>query len=275
MTDLAWKLWIYTNYDCNLSCSYCVAESHPRAERRRLALSQVQRLVDEAVALDFSGLYFTGGEPFLVEELYDMLAYAAPRLPTTVLSNGMLIKGRRLERLRAAAHPNLTIQISLDGGRPEHHDPYRGPGSWAGAVAGVRALLESGFHVRLATTVTAANSAHLDEMCAFHTGLGIPEVDHFTRPLAKRGFSQHGMEVDRTSLLPEITVNADGVYWHPLTTAEDMLVCREIFPLEHAVCLVRDQMASQSSNAELHSVPYSLELPSPQAIQTGSAKPFR
>ena len=26
-----WKLWIYTNYDCNLSCTYCVAEASPRA----------------------------------------------------------------------------------------------------------------------------------------------------------------------------------------------------------------------------------------------------
>ena len=24
-----WKLWIYTNYDCNLRCSYCVAKSSP------------------------------------------------------------------------------------------------------------------------------------------------------------------------------------------------------------------------------------------------------
>jgi sulfatase maturation enzyme AslB (radical SAM superfamily) len=28
---LSWKLWLYTNYDCNLSCSYCVAESTPAA----------------------------------------------------------------------------------------------------------------------------------------------------------------------------------------------------------------------------------------------------
>ena len=30
---LQWKLWIYTNYDCNLRCSYCVAKSSPNAPR--------------------------------------------------------------------------------------------------------------------------------------------------------------------------------------------------------------------------------------------------
>ena len=32
--SLPWKLWIYTNYDCNLRCSYCVARSSPNAPRR-------------------------------------------------------------------------------------------------------------------------------------------------------------------------------------------------------------------------------------------------
>lgn len=262
MTDLPWKLWIYTNYDCNLSCSYCVAESSPRALRRAMPLELVQRLVDEAVALDFACLYFTGGEPFLLDDIYAMLAYSADRLPTTVLTNGMLLKGRRLERLRAIAHPNLTVQVSLDGGRHEHHDPYRGVGSWAGAVAGIHALVENGFHVRLSTTVTQANAAHLNELCAFHLALGIPEEDHFTRPLARRGFSSEGMEVDRSILLPELTVNAEGVYWHPLTTDEDMLVRRGMFPLAESVRLTRELLNLPEDGA-------------PQAAQTGAAKPFR
>ena len=42
------KLWIYTNYDCNLRCSYCLAESAPGAPRRAIGLDVVRRLVDEA-----------------------------------------------------------------------------------------------------------------------------------------------------------------------------------------------------------------------------------
>ena len=70
------KLWIYTNYDCNLRCDYCVAESSPRAPRRAMGLENTCRLVDEALELGFCEVLFTGGEPFILDEIYEMLAYA-------------------------------------------------------------------------------------------------------------------------------------------------------------------------------------------------------
>jgi hypothetical protein len=78
--------------------------------------------------------------------------------------------------------------------------------------------------------------------------LGIPEEDHFTRPLAKRGFSQEGLEVDKTSLVPEVTIGLDGVYWHPLSTDPDMRVSKEIFPLKAAVECVQEQLEAIANN---------------------------
>ena len=68
---LSTKLWIYTNYDCNLHCSYCVAESHPRAPKRAVSLATVKRIIDEAVELGFESIYFTGGEPFILDNIYE------------------------------------------------------------------------------------------------------------------------------------------------------------------------------------------------------------
>ena len=98
-----WKLWIYTNYDCNLKCSYCVAKSGPNAPRRALGMENVRRLVDEAVELGFEHVFFTGGEPFLLNDIYEMLAYSSARIKTTVLTNAMLLRGVRLEKLCAIA----------------------------------------------------------------------------------------------------------------------------------------------------------------------------
>ena len=123
-----WKLWIYTNYDCNLRCSYCVAKSSPNTPRRSIGLENVKRLVDEAVGLNFSHIFFTGGEPFLLNDIYDMLAYSSARVETTVLSNAMLFTEKRLEKLKAIANDRLEIQVSLDGGRAEDHDAYRAKG---------------------------------------------------------------------------------------------------------------------------------------------------
>jgi MoaA/NifB/PqqE/SkfB family radical SAM enzyme len=240
--SMEWKLWLYTNYDCNLRCSYCVARSGPNVPRRALGLKNVQRLVDEAIDLGFSEAFFTGGEPFLLNDIYDMLAYSSARIKTNVLTNGMLLRGKRLERLFAIANANLIVQVSLDGGVPEHHDAYRGNGSWSKTVEGVETLLALGFHVRLSTTETPANSTHLDLLCEWHRGLGIPEQDHFMRPLAKRGYSKEGLELDVNNLMPEVTVNLDGVFWHPLSTDRDMQVSKTIFPLKTAVERIRKQL---------------------------------
>ena len=214
--------------------------------RRALGLDRVKRLVDEAVELGFEHIFFTGGEPFILNEIYEMLLYSSARIPTTVLTNAMLLRGNRLQELCAIANENLIVQVSLDGGRPEDHDAYRGEGTWEKTVEGIRLLQENGFRVRIGTTETPVNSPHLDELCEFHRSLGILDEDHFVRPLAKRGFSREGLELDMGNLVPEVTVNLDGVFWHPLSTDTDMQVSRALFPLAESVEKIREQLTSIS-----------------------------
>jgi len=254
---MLWKLWLYTNYDCNLKCSYCVAKSGPNVPRRALGIDNVRRLVDEAVRLGFSDVFFTGGEPFILKDIYEMLVYSARQVKTTVLTNAMLLRGSRLDKLVAAAREvpedNLIVQVSLDGGRAEIHDAYRGKGSWEKTVGGICLLQERGFRVRIGTTETPVNAPYLDQLCAFHRSLGIPDEDHFVRPLAKRGYSREGLELDMGNLIPEVTVNVDGIFWHPLSTDADMQVSRAIFPLEAAVESIRGQLdtIAQTGKASL------------------------
>jgi MoaA/NifB/PqqE/SkfB family radical SAM enzyme len=249
----AWKLWVYTNYDCNLRCRYCVAKSSPNAARRAIGLTNVQRLIDEAAELGFVHAFFTGGEPFLLPEIYDMLAYSSRQMQTTVLTNALLLHGARLEKLVALANERLIVQVSLDGGCAEDHDAYRGAGSWARAVDGIKRLQGYGFRVRLGTTETPANSSSLQLLCDFHRSLGIPDEDHFVRPLAKRGYSKEGLDLNMTNLVPEVTVNLDGVFWHPLSTDADMQVSKAMFPLSTAVGRIRNQLEqiARTGNARL------------------------
>jgi len=248
-----WKLWVYTNYDCNLRCQYCVAKSSPNAPRRAIGLANVRRLIDEAKLIGFVHAFFTGGEPFLLPDIYDMLAYSSARMQTTVLTNAMLLHGARLQKLVAVANDALRVQVSLDGGCAEDHDAYRGAGSWARAVDGIKRLQAEGFRVRLGTTETPVNSAHLQQLCAFHRSLGIPDEDHFVRPLAKRGYSKQGLELNMANLVPEVTVNLDGVFWHPLSTDADMQVSKRMFPLATAVGRIQNQLdeITRSGNVKL------------------------
>jgi len=155
----------------------------------------------------------------------------------------MLLHGARLEKLVSVANDQLIVQVSLDGGCAEDHDAYRGAGSWARAVDGIKRLQASGFRVRLGTTETPANSAGLHRLCEFHRSLGILDEDHFVRPLAKRGYSKEGLELSMANLVPEVTVNLDGVFWHPLSTDADMQVSKTMFPLSVAGERIQNQLA--------------------------------
>ena len=240
---LSWKLWLYTNYDCNLTCRYCVARSGPNVPRRALPRPTIEQLVDEAVALRFAHLFLTGGEPFLLPDIFDVLAYCSSRLPTTVLTNATLLHHKRLDQLDAIRNEQLIVQVSFDGASPETHDAYRGRGTWARTVAGIRLLLERDYRVRIGTTETPANTAHLGELRAFLDTLGIRPEDHFVRPLARRGFSREGLDLTLDDLVPELTVNVDGIYWHPLSTDRDMLVTRSPLPLAAAIERVHAMLA--------------------------------
>ena len=64
------RLWIYTNFDCNLACDYCCVRSSPQAARRAIGADRVARLAREAADAGVSELILTGGEPFLLSLIH-------------------------------------------------------------------------------------------------------------------------------------------------------------------------------------------------------------
>jgi MoaA/NifB/PqqE/SkfB family radical SAM enzyme len=235
---VAARLWIYMNFDCNLACTYCLTSSSPTAQRRALPQRAFEQLVDEAVQSGIADLLLTGGEPLLLPDFFVKLRYAASRVPTTVLTNGMLLHGRRLDEMRAIRHLPITLQISLDGATAGIHDAYRGAGSWAATIRGIRTAQELGLRVAIGATETPVNAGQSEALRAFVVELDIPEERFFLRPLTKRGFSAEGIVLTAEDVAPELTVTADGVFWHPQSAGEAMLLSRDIFPLREALALM-------------------------------------
>src|SRR5262245_27975140 len=86
------RLWLYTNFDCNLRCDYCCVRSSPTTPRRELGLELVRQVVAQAQALGLEQLFVTGGEPFLLSDVAAILRFCADAAPTTVLTNAMLFR---------------------------------------------------------------------------------------------------------------------------------------------------------------------------------------
>jgi sulfatase maturation enzyme AslB (radical SAM superfamily) len=208
----------------------------------------VRRIAGEAAALGVGEIFVTGGEPFLLGDIGDILTACAAAAPTTVLTNGMLLVGRRLDILRALPRARVTLQISLDSPTPERHDQHRGAGTWAKAWQGIERARTEGFRVRLAATV--ATDSEAAEFRQFLDDRKIGEQDRVIRRIALRGFAEEGIALARADLVPEITVTADGVYWHPVGAEdEDLLVTRDIFPLADAFDAARRAWERERAHA--------------------------
>ncbi len=240
------RLWIYTNFHCNLACDYCVVASSPRARPRELTAQRFRALVDEAVREGFEELYLTGGEPFAHPQIVELVEYAADRLRTVVLTNAMLFSGRRRAELaRLAGRANLTLQSSIDGAGAATHDRWRGAGSWAKAMDGLRYAADLGLPLRVAMTQTPDNAGEAEALRDVLAPLGITGDAFAVRPLVARGFAADatgGIEVSDAVLVPELTITADGAHWHPvgadLDTSPDFLVARGETALADAKRLV-------------------------------------
>ena len=236
------RLWLYTNFHCNLACDYCCVASSPHADPRLLSAVAVSKLVSMGVANGVAELYLTGGEPFLNPEITAIVATCVQAAPTVMLTNGMLLQGRRLKWLDAMPRDGLVLQISVDSATPDVHDEHRGEGSWQRATKGVATARQMGFQVRFAATLAEDNGADAHDLADLAERLGVPADDMIVRNVAHQGVATSGISISRATVVPEVCVTSAGIYWHPVAAADPaMLVEPDLGRLPAAIAEIREE----------------------------------
>ncbi|MCX6356945.1 MAG: radical SAM protein [Candidatus Aureabacteria bacterium] len=149
---------------CNLSCVHChVGAGDPVANE--LDLREGMRLIDGLREVrEFRMLVYTGGEPLVRGDIFELLEYSRRRGFINVLAtNGTLLDdaaARDLKRRGVAA-----VAVSLDSGRDEVHNRIRCDGvAFSGAVEGIKAARRAGITVQINITAMEYNLAGLDEL---------------------------------------------------------------------------------------------------------------
>lgn len=166
------ELWLHTNNSCNLTCAHCLVSSSPEGARG-LSKERLIDIIDQGLDLGVSRFYITGGEPFVRRDIFDLIAYITARADLVILTNAMLLRGARLNKLAEMDRSKLTLQVSLDGSTPEINDPIRGPGSFKGTVEGLKNLKSIGFNPTVTTVVTPGNADDVPEVTRLVGALGL------------------------------------------------------------------------------------------------------
>jgi hypothetical protein len=144
-------LWLNTGTLCNIECRSCYIDSSPTNDRLAyLTRAEARPYLDEAAAMGAAEIGFTGGEPFMNPDLAGMAEDALSRgFSVLILTNAMrpAMRPRARAETRRLAQDygrRLALRVSLDHHTAPYHDEERGPGAFALALEGLRALATDG-----------------------------------------------------------------------------------------------------------------------------------
>lgn len=187
------ELWLHTNNICNLSCTHCLVGSAPWVKDWGLPAQRLIELIDEAVGLGVDRFYMTGGEPFLRDDLFQLIRYVteAKRCEIIVLTNAILLSAtKRGEELGSLDREKVRFQVSLDGASAATNDPIRGKGSFNATLEGLRTLIGLTFEVSLTTVVAQANLKELPALTRLAADLGV-KTQHLMWPHRRGRMVEH------------------------------------------------------------------------------------
>ncbi len=158
---------------CAFACVHCRADAQHQADPRQLTHEESLRLIERMKDFGSPILVFTGGDPLMRRDLFDLIAYATQlglRCSLTPTATA-LATTQRLEKAKEAGI--RRIALSLDAASPAVHDDFRQvPGSWARTLQILKNAHEVGLSAQVNTTVSTYNVDTLAEMVPFIQEVG-------------------------------------------------------------------------------------------------------
>jgi radical SAM protein with 4Fe4S-binding SPASM domain len=164
-----------TTRRCNLNCVHCYSRSENKLYPNELTTEEAKAFVKDTAAFGVKVLLFSGGEPLLRGDLFDVARLASDNGLRPVLStNGTLITEKTALQLKKAGFS--YVGVSLDG-IGETNNKFRGKkDAFELAVKGIRNCLKAEVKTGLRFTVTNYNFKDLPEIFQLIETEGIPRV---------------------------------------------------------------------------------------------------
>ncbi len=171
---------------CNLACVHCYYEARVERDHGELSTAEARTMIEDLARFGAPVLLFSGGEPLMRADLYELGSYAVARGIRTVIStNGTLIDREAAKRIRRADFS--YVGVSLDGTRATN-DCFRGAeGAYDAALAGMRHCREVGLRVGLRLTLNRHNLHDLDAIFGLLETEGIRRACFYHLVYAGRG----------------------------------------------------------------------------------------
>ena len=133
---------------CNLRCRVCISESI-RTQNDFLTISKFNRIIEKN---NFSRITFSGGEPTLHPDIYDLIKLSSAKTNNIIFSTN----GTNLEKIEEilSDFSNIILAISLHGPKDQHDDFVGANGSFDKAIKCIQIAMDNKANIHVYSTVT-------------------------------------------------------------------------------------------------------------------------
>jgi MoaA/NifB/PqqE/SkfB family radical SAM enzyme len=164
---------------CNLKCQICTTYKFSSEVAQELSAEEIKRIVLQASELGLNKIVFSGGEPFLRNDVFEMISFikANTKMDVIITTNGTLIDEALAEKIVQSKINHL--QISLDGATGKIHDSIRGDGSFIKTTEAIKILnriRKESPSLGLSFTVTRLNYKEVLSFLDLGRTLGIDNI---------------------------------------------------------------------------------------------------
>ncbi len=193
---------------CNLRCTHCYNASSPgRGTVGELTTEEAVQVIDDLAGMGVPLILFSGGEPLLREDIWELAGHAGERgIKMALSTNGTLITPDIACRIRECGIEYAGI--SLDGARAETHDRFRdSPGAFERTIAAFAACKETGLRCGVRVTLTRENYRELEALVDLALTLGASRFCLYWLVPAGRGIDAYArLQLGRDEVTEALTL---------------------------------------------------------------------
>ena len=164
--------WNLTD-SCNLNCTHCYNRSGPgRTTEGELTTAEALGLIDDLAEMGVPLILFTGGEPLMREDIWELAQHARKKgIKIALSTNGTLITLDVARRIKECGIEYAGI--SLDGAQARTHDRFRNStGAFERTVAAIASCRKAGLRCGVRVTLTKENCGELEALIDLALSLG-------------------------------------------------------------------------------------------------------
>lgn len=171
---------------CNLRCRHCYMSSDARKYQNELTTDEAKKFIDDLAEFNVPVLLFSGGEPLIRPDFFELAAYAEKKgIRPTLSTNGTLITPEVARKIKDIGVG--YVGISLDGLR-EVNDKFRGKkGAFVAAMNGIKNCVAVDQRVGLRFTINHHNIQELENIFDFIEAENINRVCFYHLVYSGRG----------------------------------------------------------------------------------------